>query len=413
MSLLADPIETVRAHDRVEARVAELMGTINASTSELVALIAGVVEDETWTTAAGIKSPEHWVTWQCGVSHARAVAMVQMARRRRDLPESSALFDDGRISEDVMAAIARRVPAARDAEVADQAHQLLYSQVDRMLRTMPKPEAASVEPVPDRVTFGSDGERWKMHVNLPLDAGSLVEKALTVGRSQIFFERHPDAEAERRSEVSWADGLMRAAELALRQADVVGGREHRPADRHQVLFHFDVADMRANIHLGNPLPDTLRRYLLCDADVRAMIESDEVLAEISSKLRIVDHKMRAFVEQRDGGCRVPGCPQYRWLQIHHIWHWEDGGPTAPSNLCALCPMHHRLHHLGLLDIRGSPNQSDGLRFFDHKGREIAAIVRSPRTGPVVSETRQYLHPSGEHVDWQWFDWKQLDDAALN
>jgi hypothetical protein len=169
--------------------------------------------------------------------------------------------------------------------------------------------------------------------------------------------------------------------------------------------------MRANIHLGDPLPDTLRRYLLCDADVRAMIESDEVLAEISSKLRIVDDKMRVFIEQRDGGCRVPGCPQTRWLQIHHIWHWEDGGPTAPSNLCALCPMHHRLHHLGLLEIRGSPNHPAGLRFFDHKGREIGASPLSPRTGPVSSHARPYVHPPGEHVDWHWFEWKHLDDAA--
>jgi hypothetical protein len=410
---VADPLEQVARHGQVESRVAELMGTINTATAALVEVISDVVDDDVWQTAGGIKSPEHWVTWQCGVSHARAVALLQMARRRHELPASSALFDEGRITEDVMAAIARRAPSERDAEVAAQVHQLLYSQVDRLLRTMPKPEAPPAEPIPDRVTFGSDGERWKMHVNLPLDVGVLVEKALTVGRSQVFFERHPDAETENRSEVSWADGLVRAAELALRQAAVVNGREHRPADRYQVFLHFEVAEMRANLHLGPVVPDAVRRYLACDADVRALIESNDALVEFSSKLRIVDDKLRAFIEQRDGGCRVPGCPQNRWLQIHHIWHWEDGGPTTPSNLCALCPMHHRIHHLGLLEIRGSPNQPDGLRFFDNKGREITAIPRSPRTGPVSSHAQSYVHPSGEHVDWQWFDWNDLDDAALN
>ena len=392
-----DPLEQVARHDRVEARLAELMGSINASTAELVRVIADVVENETWRTAGGIKSPEHWVTWQCGVSHARAVALVQMAARRAELPASCGLFDEGRISEDVMAAIARRVPAARDVEVAAQVPQLLYSQVDRLLRSMPKPEPATpVEPPEDRVTFGSDGVRWKLHADLPADEGALVEKALTAARSQVFFERHPDAEVENRSEVSWADG-----------------REHRPAERHQLLFHYDVTERRANPHLGAALPDAVRRYVTCDADVRVVVEAGGVPVEFSSKLRVPDDKLRAVIEQRDGGCRVPGCEQRRWLQIHHLWHWEDGGPTAPSNLCALCPAHHRAHHHGQLDIRGSPTRPDGLRFFDQNGRELKAIPRSPRAGPVLSHAPPYVHPSGERVNWHWLDWNQLDDAALN
>ena len=26
-------------------------------------------------------------------------------------------------------------------------------------------------------------------------------------------------------------------------------------------------------------------------------------------------------------CVVPGCGATRGLHAHHIWHWEDGGPT--------------------------------------------------------------------------------------
>src|SRR3954468_18289166 len=121
----------VEAHDRVEAQIAELMGTINAATAELVAVIADVVERETWANAGGIRSAEHWVSWQCGVSHATAEAWVTTARRRAELPRSSELFDSGRITDDVMACIARRCPTERDAEVADHAAAMLHSQVDR------------------------------------------------------------------------------------------------------------------------------------------------------------------------------------------------------------------------------------------------------------------------------------------
>jgi hypothetical protein len=413
--LTVDGLERQAHHDDVEARVADLMGSINATTAELVGVIADVIENETWNIAAGIRSPEHWVTWQCGVSQARAESLVRVARRRTELPESSALFDDGRITEDTMAAIARRAPAARDAEIADQVHRMLYSQVDRMLRTMPRddPPKPPEEPRPDTVTFGArEGDRWVLHANLSIDQGLIVEKALTVGRSQVFREKHPDATNELfiARDVDWADGLIRAAELALRQSSVVNGREHRPSDRVQVMYHYDVAQVRLNPHLGDVLPDSLRRYLLCDADIRAVIESNGVLSEIASKLRTVDDKMRAFIEERDGGCIV--CGQKRWLHIHHLQHWEEGGPTASWNLCALCPVHHRIHHLGLLEIRGSPSSPEGLRVFNHMGRELTAIERGI-TGSASIRGEPYAHPSGEKIDWRDFHWNTLDDADLN
>jgi hypothetical protein len=395
----------VEAHDRVEARVAELMGTVNVATAELVGVIAEVVENETWATAAGIKSPEHWVTWQCGVSPARAAALVQTARRLQELPLTAALFDTGQLSEDSMGAIARRAPAERDEEIAEHVTLMLYSQMDRLLRTMPKPDKAQVEPKPSSVSFVVDDDRWKLRADLSLDEGALVEKALTAGRSQVFYERHPDATSETRRDVTWVDGLVRAADLALRG---LGNPKDRPADRYQVLLHIDVTDRTAMLHLGSVVPDPIRRYLACDADVRALIEGNEILAAMSSRMRTVDDRMRAFVENRDGGCRVPGCTQKHWLHIHHLVHWEDGGPTESCNLCALCPLHHRLHHLGLLEIRGDPNTRDGLHFFDKHGREIGARAMAPPERPLHPPPKPYVHPTGERIDWHWFNWRELE-----
>ena len=401
----------VEAHDRVEARISELMGTINTATAELVELIAGVIENETWGTAGGIRSVEHWVTWQCGVSHRRAVDLVRMARRRDELPEVSKLFRSGQLSEDSMATIARRAPAERDEEIAAFAPALLHAQLRTLLRSLPKPDDGTPEPPPSSVEFGVDGERWILRANLAPDEGALVEKALTSARSQVFREHHPDAEQEYRggSEVTWVDGLLRSAELSLH---AVTGDGRRPADRYQVVLHVDPTDRRANLHLGEVVPDSIRRYLSCDADVRAMIENNEILAAISSRLRTVDDRMRLFIENRDGGCRVPGCEQKRWLHVHHIVHWEDGGRTESRNLCALCPMHHRLHHLGLLQIEGNPNRHGGLRFFDQHGRPIAARPPAVPSEAAVPST-PYTHPSGEPVNWHWFEWRTREPGAFN
>src|SRR5438874_1228534 len=72
-------VTVVEAHDRVESRISELMGIINLATAELVELIGEAIESETWTAAAGIRSIEHWVTWQCSVTPRRAADLVPLA----------------------------------------------------------------------------------------------------------------------------------------------------------------------------------------------------------------------------------------------------------------------------------------------------------------------------------------------
>ena len=75
--------------------------------------------------------------------------------------------------------------------------------------------------------------------------------------------------------------------------------------------------------------------------------------------RTIPRRLRRLVEHRDGGCAVPGCGRTWGTQLHHIWHWEDGGPTDLSNLLTLCARHHRQHHLGLLGITGCPDRALG------------------------------------------------------
>ncbi len=48
---------------------------------------------------------------------------------------------------------------------------------------------------------------------------------------------------------------------------------------------------------------------------------------------------------RDETCRFPGCDRPPvWCEAHHIWPWEDGGPTDQDNLVLLCTRRHHLLH---------------------------------------------------------------------
>src|SRR5947209_10730473 len=230
----------------LEAEIADVCGVINAATGRLVRLIVRALATGGWE-GHGIRSPEHWVAWKCGVSCGRARKLIAMARRLPELPETRAALDAGELSEDQTAVVCRHTPAANDAEVARLVRSATVFQLRRVLTTY-----AWAEPVrppeaeePRRVTFGhTDEGLWRLSAVLPADEGALVEAALTAQRQRLF-EHDPT--------VTWADAFVALA-------------SERPArDRHVVLVHLrsDEDGTRGHLHVGPALPNSLRRQMGC------------------------------------------------------------------------------------------------------------------------------------------------------
>ncbi|HYI62664.1 MAG TPA: DUF222 domain-containing protein [Acidimicrobiales bacterium] len=153
----------------------------------------------------------------------------------------------------------------------------------------------------------------------------------------------------------------------------------------------------ASVHGGPVVPAGVRRFVTCDADVQVVRLVDGRPVEVGRVHRTPSVRLRRLVEHRDQGCRVPGCDRRLWLHVHHIKHWEDGGPTSSANLCCLCPFHHRLHHKGRLGIGGD---ADGeLTFTDHQGRRLAPAGRPRPPGPGdAPRVSPYRGPTGERLD---------------
>ncbi len=147
-------------------------------------------------------------------------------------------------------------------------------------------------------------------------------------------------------------------------------------DAFVAYFHVHTDRPGAYLHHGPALPDCLRRQLLCDTRGAVVGLRDGRPVDVGRTRRIVPGPTRRIVENRDRGCRVPGCGRHH-VEIHHIVHWLDGGPTNTWNLVALCPHHHRLHHRGLLHITGNADRPDGLVFADR---------RRPASGRAITDT---------------------------
>ena len=150
------------------------------------------------------------------------------------------------------------------------------------------------------------------------------------------------------------------------------------------------------------MTDGVRRYLCCDARVRAAIEERGRPVSVGRAFRTVPERTRIAVEERDRGCRVPGCPRTKWLHIHHVIHWEEGGATDTPNLIALCSHHHRLHHLGRLGVAGDADEPDGVVFTDDRGRPLRPCGQPrPPVGTVDIDRGRWVHPPSERLDPKW------------
>ena len=415
MTVIDHPQE--RAWREGEAAAASLMGTINVATAELVATIRMLIDTGGWG-GHGIMSVEHWVTWKAGLCSSRADGLVRIARRIHDLPACWWLFMAGRLTEDAMVRIARRVPAERDAEVAGWAATMLVSQLQRALASCPelpnpdenKPPAQKREPFL-RMSDGPDG--WGSgQFCLPPEEMALVRTGLAAARDAEFRDRHDleaDATVTERDTrtVSWADALVRMSSEACDSLDPTLQRSGYRGERNQIVLHHDVdPDGRfgpGQLHLGPVVPDPVARYLGCDAQVVVMAYRNGRLLGITPTDRTPSRKVRRYLERRDQGCSHPLCSQRRWLQAHHLQHWEDGGPTEVWNLLMLCWQHHKALHHGYFTIEGNPEDGT-LRFLDRHARPIEPPEGGPprRRRPV--EPSPFTPPLGERLDARWFTW---------
>ncbi len=82
---------------------------------------------------------------------------------------------------------------------------------------------------------------------------------------------------------------------------------------------------------------SLRRLLVDPVDGR-VLNTDPGTYSVPAALR-------AFLQQRDGVCRFPGCTRTAArCDIDHVVAWSDGGRTVADNLTHLCRHHHVVKH---------------------------------------------------------------------
>ena len=408
--------------------VARLAADLHDAHARLVDHTAQVIANASWE-GQGLRSPEHWLVLRAGLSQGQARAIVLMARRSEELPETGRALREGRISLDQAAVVARHTPAEFDATVAQFAQ---FATVPQLQRSVAKYDfaasaaavgpheddaEASAEPVePASLTMHHADGRFTLRYDAPSSEGALVEAALAEAKDWLFHDAGTDAEGDQAAgarRVTWADAL---ALVASRSLDAVEVTTRRTKYRINVFLDTDGEWLT-----GRPrLPKHLVDGLTCDGELVPVWTTEGRPVNVGRGRRIVPERTRRLIVDRDRGCRFPGCRATAFVEIHHVVHWSEGGLTDADNLLSLCPFHHDGHHRREFTVIGDPTRDDGLTFRSARGllirpgpadltrhdraaspRRVLSVVRAPETpsrGEVPTPRRSarvYAGPSGD------------------
>jgi Domain of unknown function (DUF222)/HNH endonuclease len=391
--------ERVADRQEIEALAAEICtmaGHINAANYRFLKLIAEFDRRSGWSDSV-TRSCAHWLNWKCGIALGSAREKVRTAHALEQLPMIAAAMERGQLSYSKVRAITRVATPATEETLLGIAIHGTATHVEMTVqhfRPMPETEELTRAEQQDKnreVTYRWDDDgSLLLSARLPAEIGALVLKALE-GAMKDNPARFDMVEhyAKTGSTDVPAGTPVDKSTRAMQRADALGllaesflqhGSEAmHGADRHQIVIHVAAETLQqrtagcCELEDGPSLPAETVRRLACDASLVPIIEDEDGNPlNVGRKTRSISTPLRRALNSRDRGCRFPGCTHKRYMDVHHIHHWANGGETRPENLVSLCRFHHRKVHEGGITVQ---ILDDGaLRFVKPDGTSVDSIA---------------------------------------
>jgi hypothetical protein len=334
------PIETL------DKSILNLCTRINAATYELLVLIREF-DERGGCLKWGLQNTATWLAWRCDLTMTTAREKVRVAQALKHLPLISAAFSSGELSYSKVRSLTRVANASNEEELVAFALRNTACHVDARCRELRMGSPLSLRVAERahasrslRVRRDADRGMMSVTVDLPIELGELVEKALDKARDDECL-KVPDL-----VDTSWSTRQADAFVTMIREY-LQGGDSTDSADNYLVTIHVDQSALAGDVGRSSVPIETVKR-LCCDGHAVVMTETkDGEPLSIGRKSRVVPKGIERAVRARDNNtCRFPGCRNKRFTEIHHVEHWANGGETSVDQLLVLCSKHHTLHHEG-------------------------------------------------------------------
>jgi len=328
--------------EALDERILNLCTRINAATYELLVMIREFDERGGYLKW-GLDCTSKWLAWRCDLSMATAREKVRVAQALKHLPLVSATFSTGELSYSKVRSLTRVANAGNEEDLVAFALRNTTRHVADYCR-----ELRMGSPLSDNIAerafahrslrLHRDADRGMMSItiDLPLEAGELIDKALDRARDDECL-KIPDL-----VDTSWskrqADAFVTMLKEYLQGSETDETNKTRKSpDNYLVNIHVDQSALAGDVGRSSLPIETVKR-LCCDGHAVVMTETkDGEPLSIGRKSRVVPKGIERAVRARDkNSCRFPGCCNKRFVAIHHIEHWANGGETAVEQLMLLC-----------------------------------------------------------------------------
>ena len=385
-------------------RIAELAARINIATCDMLTLVADFDRREGW--ADNFTSCAEWLAWRTGRTLAAARENVRVAHALGELPLTAEAMKTGQLSYTKARTMTRVATPETEATLLEYAQSTSAARLEwlaRRWKTLSRDGELSAEEARHcsrtfSVAIDADG-MYVVRGRLEPEVGAMLMRAIEAASDALY--RGEDAEARPQGRQRRADAAGLVAERALaagfggdggraagggdEAGDGEGGEVRGPgraealsgtrAERYQVVVHTEAATLAERGETGRSELDGVRvcaetsRRMACDAARVAMCHRDGEVVSVGRRQRTIPPHIRRALEERDRGCRYPGCAS-RFTEAHHVKHWADGGETSLANTVLLCRRHHRLVHEG--KTRMALDRDGKAAFFTRAGQVIGS-----------------------------------------
>jgi hypothetical protein len=381
--------------ERLETELITHEAWETSAVARMLPLLREFNERRVWE-AWGSPSPQHWLSWKCGLGYTAATERLRVARRLAELPHTEQAFLDGHLSWSKVREITRVATPRTDERWAETARWATAAQLSRLVGTARRVtrDDALQQRLDRQLTWRTEADgAVTLHVRLPAEEAQRVID--TVRQHTQPVDGQPMA-------ASMADTLL---ELVTRPADDAPP----PVELHLHVEHHPVTGAPAALtDDGHPIAAVTLDALACDATITTHGTADDGTPVELDRRRAATAAQRRAIAARHRTCQFDECHHTGRFHVHHLVHHAQGGRTVLSNMARLCPFHHRLVHLWGLLLSFGPDRR--LIVNRHDGTPLDPTLLRARHDHDLPDSGDVPDPARLG---QWMgDPMRLDDALL-
>lgn len=311
-------------------------------------LIAPALSDTGAFRRDGHRNAEDLLAALAGTSTGAACRTMRTGKKLADRPEVADAVRKGELSADQANTIA-------DADPEDQTKLLNVAKrrgIKGLRETAERLAAArrSEEEAMERYrrvhrdrhlrTWTRDGAFCGSFSMTP-DDGARFLSMLEPERERVFKQAHKEGRHES-NDAYLLDALVNVVTGTAVQSKRPKAALTLRADAAAIQRGHLEAGEACEIEGVGPIPVTIARSLLVDADVHGVAFDGADVHDVSTTTRTIPASVRRALEARDPCCVVPTCDQTKGLEIDHIFGYAITKFTQLDELARECRAHHRL-----------------------------------------------------------------------